>query len=137
MEQAHEVGIEVLDSDAEIGVLDLAARQDLGDDVLDGVRRDGEADADVGPGRREDRGVDTQDLAVGREAGAAGVASPCASSSGPPELPWLIGASVCRAWSIEKPFGAVMRRWIALMIPAVAVRSNPNGLPIATTSSPT
>ena len=30
-----------------------------------------------------------------------------------------------------------MSRWRALTIPAVAVRSRPNGLPIATTGSPT
>jgi hypothetical protein len=58
-------------------------------------------------------------------------------SSGPPELPGLIGASVCRTSSIEKPLGAVISRSRAEMIPAVAVRSRPNGLPIATASSPT
>jgi hypothetical protein len=31
----------------------------------------------------------------------------------------------------------VIARWIALTIPAVTVRSRPNGLPIATTGSPT
>jgi hypothetical protein len=40
-------------------------------------------------------------------------------------------------WSIVKPFGAVIARWIALTMPAVTVRSSPNGLPIATTESPT
>ena len=62
---------------------------------------------------------------------------PRALSSGPPELPGLIGASVWMTWSIVKRFGAVIRRWSALTIPAVAVRSSPNGLPIATTGSPT
>jgi len=33
--------------------------------------------------------------------------------------------------------GAVIARWIALTIPDVTVRSSPNGLPIATTPSPT
>ncbi len=58
-------------------------------------------------------------------------------SSGPPELPWLIGASVWMTWSMVNWFGALIRRWSALTIPAVAVRSSPNGLPIATTGSPT
>ena len=31
----------------------------------------------------------------------------------------------------------MIARWIALTIPAVTVRSSPNGLPIATTGSPT
>ena len=55
------------------------------------------------------------------------------SSSGPPELPWLIGASVWIAPEIEKLFGAVIVRSIALTIPAVIVSVSPNGLPIATT----
>ncbi len=40
-------------------------------------------------------------------------------------------------WSIVKRFGAVMSRCTALTIPEVTVRSSPNGLPIATTGSPT
>ena len=35
---------------------------------------------------------------------------PRASMSGPPELPWLIGASVWMTWSIVNWFGAVIRR---------------------------
>ena len=35
------------------------------------------------------------------------ITSPAALSSGPPELPGLIGASVCRTLSIVKPLGAV------------------------------
>ena len=49
----------------------------------------------------------------------------------------MIGASVWITWSIVKPFGAVTARWTALTMPAVTVRSRPNGLPIATTGSPT
>ena len=56
---------------------------------------------------------------------------PAASSSGPPELPWLIGASVWIEFGIVRPFGAWMSRPIADTIPAVIVRSSPNGLPIA------
>ena len=36
------------------------------------------------------------------------ITSPAALSSGPPELPGLIGASVCRTLSIVKPLGAVI-----------------------------
>ena len=65
------------------------------------------------------------------------ITRPSESSSGPPELPGLIGASVWIALVIVKPFGASIWRWTAETIPAVAVRSRPNGLPIATTGSPT
>ena len=57
--------------------------------------------------------------------------------SGPPELPLLMGASVWIASVIVAWFGAVISRCSALTIPAVTVSSSPNGLPIATTSSPT
>ncbi len=65
------------------------------------------------------------------------ITAPERSISGPPELPWLIAASVCSALLIAKSFGAEISRWIAEMMPAVSVRSSPNGLPIATTESPT
>ncbi len=57
-------------------------------------------------------------------------------SSGPPELPWLIAASVWIAFGIVLPSGAWMSRPTALTMPAVIVRSSPNGLPIAYTGSP-
>src|SRR5206468_10651636 len=63
--------------------------------------------------------------------------SPLESSSGPPELPWLIAASVWIESLIVKLFGACIWRWTALTIPPVSVSSRPNGLPIATTASPT
>src|SRR3954470_22188862 len=71
----------VLGRHAEEGVVDLAALQQLGDHVLDGVRRDGEADADVarlaaggrGAGRLDLR-VDADHLAGAVEQRAAGVA---------------------------------------------------------------
>ena len=62
---------------------------------------------------------------------------PCMLSSGPPELPWLIAASVWIESSIVKLFGDVIWRCSALTMPAVTVSSRPNGLPIATTPSPT
>ena len=58
------------------------------------------------------------------------------SSSGPPELPGLIGASVWMTSSIWKPLGARISRRRPETIPAVAVRSSPNGLPMATARSP-
>ena len=62
---------------------------------------------------------------------------PAPLSSGPPELPGLIGASVWITRSIEKPFGAWISRPVLETMPAVAVRSSPKGLPMATASSPT
>ena len=62
---------------------------------------------------------------------------PCMFSSGPPELPWLMAASVWIALLIGKPFGASIWRATAETMPDVIVRSRPNGLPIATTGSPT
>ena len=62
---------------------------------------------------------------------------PLPSSSGPPEFPWLIAASVWIVSVIVKLLGAVIWRWSALTIPLVTVPSSPNGLPIATTGSPT
>jgi len=58
-------------------------------------------------------------------------------SSGPPELPWLIAASVWITPEIVKLFVELMSRLRALTIPVVTVSSSPNGLPIATTPSPT
>src|SRR5438105_13588492 len=40
-------------------------------------------------------------------------------------------------FSIAKPLGDVICRWSALTIPLVTVSARPNGLPIATTPSPT
>ncbi len=65
------------------------------------------------------------------------ITRPWRSSRGPPELPWLIAASVWIASSIAKLFGAWIWRCRALTIPLVTVSSSPNGLPIATTPSPT
>ena len=62
---------------------------------------------------------------------------PVASSSGPPELPGLIAASVCRAPEIWKPFGAVMGRPSAEMTPVVSEPCRPNGEPIAIAGWPT
>src|SRR5438552_2941307 len=59
---------------------------------------------------------------------------PSWSTSGPPELPGLIDASV---WMKSSYGPAPRKRPFALTMPAVAVWVRPNGLPIASTQSPT
>ena len=63
------------------------------------------------------------------------------SISGPPELPWLIEASVCRASmtvSVSEPSpDNGTGRCSALMMPCVTVLRSPSGAPAARTSSPT
>ena len=49
----------------------------------------------------------------------------------------MIAASVWIAFAIAKLFGELICRWRALTMPLVTVSSSPNGLPIATTPSPT
>ena len=65
------------------------------------------------------------------------ITRPLASSSGPPELPGLIGASVWITLSMRKPLGASISRSRPETIPAVAVRSRPSGKPMAIAASPT
>ncbi len=60
--------------------------------------------------------------------------SPFMLNSGPPELPGLIATSV---WMNGTRFSCGRSRPFALTMPAVIVFSRPNGLPIATTHSPT
>ncbi|MNS21726.1 hypothetical protein D3C72_534950 [compost metagenome] len=62
------------------------------------------------------------------------ITSPRKLSSGPPELPGLIGASVCKKSTRE--FMA-MSRLIADRMPEVTVCERPKGLPTATTNWPT
>src|SRR6476660_7068356 len=66
------------------------------------------------------------------------IARPRASKSGPPELPWLIGASV---WIASTRLYLLVRdgieRRIAEMTPTESESVFPNGLPIAATGSPT
>ncbi len=61
--------------------------------------------------------------------------SPRRLSSGPPELPGLIAASVCSI-SLERPSVTGNARSVALITPTVTVWRKPNGLPIAMTQSP-
>ena len=63
--------------------------------------------------------------------------SPRASRSGPPELPGLMDASVCTSPSSMPPSGVGRFRCRAETTPSVTERSNPRGLPMASTSSPT
>ena len=65
------------------------------------------------------------------------ITRPSPSISGPPLFPGLIEASVWITLEIEKPLGARISRATADTIPVVTVRVKPNGLPIATTGSPT
>ena len=58
-------------------------------------------------------------------------------SSGPPELPGLIAASVWMIPLIIRPFLALSERSRLLTIPVVSVRSSPNGLPRARIFWPT
>ncbi len=62
---------------------------------------------------------------------------PARSSSGPPELPGLMAASVCTASTMWVPKPVRMSRPRAEMTPAVRVWSRPNGLPMAMTIWPT
>jgi hypothetical protein len=60
--------------------------------------------------------------------------SPAMLTSGPPEFPGLMAASV---WRKSSNGPCPRTRPFALMIPAVTVWVKPKGLPIATTQSPT
>ena len=102
-------------------MLRLAARDDLRGDVAHGVDRDREADADVA----------LLPVLPVEICEVTPITRPAASISGPPELPWLIAASVWIAWSIGSVFGASICRCTALTTPVVSVRVKPNGLPIA------
>jgi hypothetical protein len=62
------------------------------------------------------------------------ITSPCMFTSGPPELPGLMAASVCKK-SSNGPWSSC--RALALMMPAVTVACRPNGEPTARTQSPT
>ncbi len=62
------------------------------------------------------------------------ISSPSELTSAPPELPWLIDASVCRKFC--RPDGFRPIRPVALIIPWVMVCPRLYGLPIASTTSP-
>ena len=65
------------------------------------------------------------------------ITRPFASSSGPPELPRLIAASVWIASLIENWVSASIVRSFADTTPTDSEPCSPNGLPIAATGSPT
>src|ERR1051326_7497454 len=62
---------------------------------------------------------------------------PLALSSGPPELPWLIAASVWMALLMSNDVSDVMLRLSAEITPTDSDCSSPNGLPMAATGAPT
>ena len=62
---------------------------------------------------------------------------PLLSSSGPPELPGLIDASVCTQPVIGRPLTPMTSLPRAETTPVVSVKSSPNGLPMAMTDCPT
>ena len=61
------------------------------------------------------------------------ITSPSRLNKGPPELPWLIDASVWIKSSYLVKFISLFR---ADIIPEVTVPPSPKGFPIATTQSP-
>ncbi len=65
------------------------------------------------------------------------ISRPALSSSGPPELPGLIAASVWMTSRIVRPVTAGMVRPRALTMPVVRLWSRPKGLPMAKTFWPT
>ena len=67
------------------------------------------------------------------------ITRPAASSSGPPELPGLMAASVWIAliYETSPTMPVVTGRSTALMMPYVTVPSRPSGAPIAIAESPT
>ena len=65
------------------------------------------------------------------------ISRPAESSSGPPEFPGLIAASVWMTPRTSRSFAVGRRRFRALMTPVVRVRESPKGLPIAKTDWPT
>ncbi len=62
--------------------------------------------------------------------------SPLAFSSGPPELPGLMGASVWIMPVNARPLGAVLLRPRPETMPEVSEPASPNGVPMASTGSP-
>ena len=65
------------------------------------------------------------------------ITAPLASSSGPPELPGLMAASVWIAPPMPKRVSELMLRSTAETTPTLSDWRSPNGLPIAATGSPT
>ena len=62
---------------------------------------------------------------------------PRASTSGPPELPWLMAASVWIAPGIWKLVSESIERFSAEMMPTESDWGSPKGLPMAATGEPT
>ena len=114
----------VADADPEVGVLDLAAATSAARRCSDRLDRDGVADARVGAGLARDLRVHPDHAAFEVEQRAAGVAVV------------QRGVGLDRAVDREAVRAPGCRGPAPLTMPAVTVPSSPNGLPIATTGSP-
>ena len=118
-------GIEGLGRDPDVGVLGLAVVAQLVDRAL----------APGPPAPRSRRPRRRRDAV--RICWLIPSTRPSASSSGPPELPGLIAASVWIASSIWKSVSDSTERPVAEITPTESEFSSPNGLPIAATGWPT
>ena len=79
-------------------------------------------------------------FAFARTAALIPTTSPSTFINGPPELPGLMLASVCKKLKYpvgSRPFTSSFVRPFAERMPAETVCERPNGLPTATTQSPT
>ena len=65
------------------------------------------------------------------------ITSPAALNSGPPELPWLMAASVWIAPGMANPVPLDSERLMADTTPTDSEPASRNGLPMAATGSPT
>ena len=113
--------VDILDAHAEPAAPSLAIFLQLVDDRLDRVGRGGEADPDGAAGGRQNRRVDANDFAVHIEEGTAGIAL----VDGGVRLDVIIIGSLS------------ILRLRAETMPAVTEPPRPNGLPTASTQSPT
>ena len=118
LERLREARRDVLNREPDAAALHVAVLEQLRDDLADHVARNREADADVAARAGQDRGVDTEQLAVDVDERAARVAG--------------IDRRV-RLNEVLEALDVDAAAPLALTMPAVAVCPRPNGLPIATT----
>ena len=109
---------------SQVGTRDVTPADELRDDPFGGIDRHGKSDTDAAATRGE--------MAV-----LTPMTSALEFSTGPPELPGLIAASVWMMPRIKRPLSARIDRPRELTMPTVRVRSNPNGLPMTKTFWPT
>ena len=118
VELLGELRVERLAGDADVGVLDLAVLAQLLERALDEVTGIAKPTPSLPP-------------EVVSICWLIPITRPSASSSGPPELPGLIEASVWIAPSILNWVSEWIERSVAETIPTDSDCSSPNGLPIA------